>query len=270
MSTAHPFQSTHANRDLPSRAADRIGSARSHSAREGAVPAALQRRLEQLQTAMEEAPTSSRSAGSAPEQWPPAAGESETANPDRATSTRRRGLILLLPVLGIAYWWALTRNNNTPQHSPMPASPTLTAPTEASAPATPPTAAEPVSVTVVEQQLRERVESWRKAWAARDIEAYLAHYSARFEAANGLSRLDWETNRRRIFARPATIVLNIHSLELRPMSADRWAVRFRQDYAAGSFVEKNLDKSLELQREGDQWLIVSERQLVETELTRRP
>lgn len=269
MSTARPFQSTHANRDLPNRAADRTGLGSSHLAREGAVTAALQRRLEQLQTAMGETPTSPPSAGSAPAPWPHTAGESETANPARATSTRRRALILLLPVLGIAYWWALT-HNNTPLHSPIPASPALTAPTEASAPATAPTVPEPVTVTAVEQQLRERVESWRKAWAARDIEAYLAHYSASFEAANGLSRLDWETNRRRILARPATIVLNIHSLELRPMSADRWAVRFRQDYAAGSFVEKNLDKSLELQREGDQWLIVSERQLVETELPTRP
>lgn len=270
MSTARPLQSTHANRDLPNRAADRAGSGRSHSAREGAMTAALQRRLEQLQTAMGETPTSPPAAGSAPAPWPHSAGESETATPDRTTSTRRRGLILLLPVLGIAYWWALTHNNNTPLHSPMPTSPALTAPTDASAPATSPTVAEPVLVTAVEQQLRERVESWRKAWAARDIEAYLAHYSASFEAANGLSRLDWETNRRRILTRPATIVLNIHSLELRPMSADRWAVRFRQDYAAGSFVEKNLHKSLELQREGEQWLIVSEQQLVETELPKRP
>ncbi len=232
--------------------------------------AALQKRLEQLQTAMGDTPTTPPSTGSAPAPWLHAAGKSETANHDRAASTRRRGLIFLLPVVGLAYWWSQTYSNEAQLHSPTPSFPAHAAPAEASAPETPLMVAEPVPVTAVEQQLRERVESWRKAWAARDIEAYLAHYSARFEASNGLSRVDWETNRRRILARPATIVLNLHSLELRPLGADRWVVRFRQDYAAGSFVEKNLDKSLELQREGDEWLIVSERQVAAAEPPTRP
>lgn len=232
--------------------------------------AALQKRLEQLQTAMGDTPTTPPSTGSAPAPWLHAAGESETANAERAASARRLGLIFLLPVVGLAYWWAQTYSNEAPLHAPTPSSPAHAAPAEASAPETPLTVAEPIPVTAVEQQLRERVESWRKAWAARDIETYLAHYSARFEASNGLSRVDWETNRRRILARPATIVLNLHSLELRPLRADRWVVRFRQDYAAGSFVEKNLDKALELQREGDQWLIVSERQVAAAEPPTRP
>lgn len=116
-----------------------------------------------------------------------------------------------------------------------------------------------VVADATENVLRERLEGWRLAWASRDAEAYLAHYSPRFVAANGQTHGDWAVSRRRIISSRPEIVLHLSAIRWLALSPDRWQVQFLQDYAAGGHVEKQLPKTLELVLENGQWNIVSER-----------
>ena len=42
------------------------------------------------------------------------------------------------------------------------------------------------------------VQAWAKAWASRDVKAYLGFYSENFKTPKGEARSAWEADRRRI------------------------------------------------------------------------
>lgn len=109
-------------------------------------------------------------------------------------------------------------------------------------------------------QLLARLESWRQAWANRDVDAYLAHYSPAFIGTNGQPRSAWAAARRRVISTRPEIVLSLSAVEAQAVAADRWELRFLQDYAAGGYVEKNRPKTLVLVLENGVWNIVTEQQ----------
>lgn len=117
-----------------------------------------------------------------------------------------------------------------------------------------------LSQAAQEEALRQKIESWRLAWASRDIEAYLAHYSAQFKPEKERGRRQWASQRRQVIGSRSGITLIVSALQLRRIDEHRWEARFLQDYASGSFSEKQKPKRLELVLEAGQWLIVSEQQ----------
>jgi ketosteroid isomerase-like protein/methionine-rich copper-binding protein CopC len=110
----------------------------------------------------------------------------------------------------------------------------------------------------VRAQLRARLESWRQAWADRDVDAYLAHYSPSFIGANGQTRSAWAAARRRVISSRSDIALNLSAIEMQAVAADRWELRFLQDYASGGYAEQQLPKTLVLVLENGDWHIVAE------------
>lgn len=115
-----------------------------------------------------------------------------------------------------------------------------------------------------EAVLKERLESWRLAWAARDVDAYLKHYSSGFVPSNGLTRAAWASARQRIISSRPEIVLSVSKVDIQPIAHDRWQARFLQDYASAGHVEKDVPKTLDWVNEDGVWRIVAERQLPAT------
>lgn len=155
-----------------------------------------------------------------------------------------------------------------------PNAPQTTAPGPTQGTASPADAPTPPPPTPprTEDVLTARLESWRSAWAARDVETYLAHYSVHFVPADGQTRQGWATTRRRIISTRPAITLSVHAVTVQAVSSERWQTRFQQDYAAGALVEKNRAKWLDWVQEDGTWRIVAERQMPDPSrtATRRP
>lgn len=193
-----------------------------------------------------------------------------------------------LPFVGLMIWWLTQDEQRLPGLRAIPAkvvhestdrlvvvaAPEAPPPTEAApqtpksiqtepprpADATPPQSPGP-DVTELEQALRLRVDSWRQAWAARDVDAYLSHYSPQFKPQKEWDRQTWASNRRRIILSRPDIELGVSELRLERLDAQGWRAHFLQDYASGTYVEEQQPKILEWVLEDGQWLITAERAL---------
>jgi hypothetical protein len=258
---------TVAESSAPSCAAQKIDSALLH------------RRLDQLHRAMGIQNTSADAAGPSADRpgtqrgRPPvdvlAALKAQPVAQARPTNTRKYAWVAL-PFIGLLTWWWTQSLAPSP---PVDASPVAPAPVQRSS--TPPTpAATPVDAPAAvavpavpetiraaqEEAVRQRIDSWRQAWANRDVEAYLAHYGAQFKPLKEATRADWVANRRRIIGSRPDISLSLSQMQLQRMDDQRWQASFLQDYASGGYVEKQQPKTLELVQEDGQWFIVAERQ----------
>ena len=111
-----------------------------------------------------------------------------------------------------------------------------------------------------EEQLSQLLENWRQAWSARDVDAYLSHYSERFAPQGGQARAAWAESRRKNIAGRTGISVTVHALQIERVDDQRFRLAFLQDYAAGNYREEAQPKVLELVREGPAWRIVSELQ----------
>lgn len=147
--------------------------------------------------------------------------------------------------------------------------------TRQAAPSAPPAAVAPMAVPVRpevveapvvapaptptdEEQVRSLVEYWRAAWAARDVDAYLACYATDFTPANGQSHEAWASARRKNIASRSSIIVATNGLTLERLDAQHMKARFLQDYAAGSYRETAQPKTLLLARGEAGWQIVGE------------
>lgn len=202
---------------------------------------------------------------------------------------RWTGLVwIALPFLGVMIWW-LTQNEQLPpglKAAPAEAEKEATGPlaVAASTKALPPAEAAPKTPDTIrteppptaeatpspaagphpaehEQALLLRIESWRQAWATRDIDAYLSHYSPHFKPQKERDRQTWAANRRRVILSRPPITLNVSELQLERLDAQGWGAHFLQDYASGTYVEKQQPKTLVWVLEEGQWLIAAERAL---------
>lgn len=191
-----------------------------------------------------------------------------------------------LPLVGLMIWW-LTPNEQRPPRLKAPplavvhestnrvvvaAAPEVPSPDEGAtrAPNTlltappSPTEAKPSqspepAPAEIEQTLQLRVDSWRHAWAARDVDAYLSHYSPQFKPVKERDRQTWAGNRRRVILSRPDIKLRVSELRLEQLDTQGWRAYFLQDYTSGTYVEKQQPKILEWRWEDGQWLITAER-----------
>lgn len=255
-------------------------------AAQGVDPAALQRRLDQLHRAMglqSSSPENGPASAPTPTHRQPVdvLAALQSPQPKRPGSVRLLAYALAaLPLIGLLVWWMM-RMPNSQAPAPMDAARVAqTKPTANSLPVAAatvqPSPAAPVTVSPVvaapavpdasailatqEKAVRERVETWRQAWAARDVDAYLAHYGAQFKPLKEPTRAEWAANRRRVISSRPDIVLSLSQMKLQRVDEQRWLASFLQDYASGSYVEKQQPKTLELLLENEQWVIVAERQ----------
>jgi tetratricopeptide (TPR) repeat protein len=140
------------------------------------------------------------------------------------------------------------------------------APLAVQAPAPAPAAAKPVpqvetkpGAPVASQRpadIIETVQSWAKAWSAKDVDKYLAHYAPDFSPAN-TSHAAWAEQRRERINGAKRILVIARDIRVKRISPDRAEVQFKQVYQSDR-LRNSSSKTLELKLMGGQWLIVRE------------
>ena len=145
--------------------------------------------------------------------------------------------------------------------SPTTASPAVAAP----APATATIAAAPVAAVATPatvggnnhtKDAEAAVQSWAKAWAAKDVKSYLASYGKDFTPPGSLSRNAWEDERRQRITSKSKISVKLENLTV-TTSGNTATAKFRQDYKANG-LSVSSRKTLDLVKSGDRWQIVKE------------
>ncbi len=139
-----------------------------------------------------------------------------------------------------------------PKTAPAPAPEVKPVPAPPAAPT--PAAASPASAA--KAQAIAAVEGWAKAWSAKDVKGYLAHYASDFEVPGGGGRSAWEKERAERIQRPRSIDVSVKVLNVQA-SDNEATVTFRQSYKSDTLKSSNT-KTLKLVRSGDRWLIKQE------------
>ncbi|MEI8158370.1 MAG: nuclear transport factor 2 family protein [Burkholderiales bacterium] len=98
--------------------------------------------------------------------------------------------------------------------------------------------------------------AWAKAWAARDVKAYLSAYGKEFTPPGSLSRSAWEEERRQRITSKSKISVKLENLTV-TASGNSAVAKFRQDYKANG-LSVSSRKTLDLVKSGDRWQIVKE------------
>lgn len=100
------------------------------------------------------------------------------------------------------------------------------------------------------------VRQWAKAWSARDVKAYLSFYGNTFDTPRGMSRKDWEAERRARIAGKGRISVTVASPQV-TIKGNTATVNFRQSYESDR-LKANSRKTLVLAKQGNRWQIVQE------------
>ncbi len=116
--------------------------------------------------------------------------------------------------------------------------------------------AEPRPVPRAETGIASLVESWRKAWEAKELNAYIAHYHPAFRG-DGKDLAAWKSHKDRLNKRYRTISVKISGLKLKELENGRAFAYFRQEYRSDSF-RSDRYKRLELVKNGASWKIFRE------------
>lgn len=149
----------------------------------------------------------------------------------------------------------------TPAAAPAPAQVAKApAPRSVTSPAPTPPAAKPQPAAAApqpEDAVLKAIDGWAKAWASNDVPGYLAHYAPNFETPKGMSRADWEAQRKARIAKPRQIEVEVQSPKVKFDDQNRATVTFRQRYRSDTF-KADARKTLVLVKTGDRWLIQQE------------
>ena len=122
--------------------------------------------------------------------------------------------------------------------------------------ATPPAASVQPASSDDKAQVVAAVESWARAWSAKDVRGYLAAYAPDFEVPGGESRGAWEKQRAERIEKPKSIDVSVKILSTRVANGEA-TVTFRQHYRSDTLKSDNT-KTLRLVKSGDRWLIKQE------------
>jgi tetratricopeptide (TPR) repeat protein len=102
------------------------------------------------------------------------------------------------------------------------------------------------------------VTGWAKAWSDNDVSGYLAHYASDFQTPGGMSRDDWESQRKARMVKPRRIAVEIESPKVSFNKDGRVTVTFHQHYRSDE-LKVTSAKTLVMVKAGDKWLIQQER-----------
>jgi len=113
-------------------------------------------------------------------------------------------------------------------------------------------------VTIPEQQVRDALEAWCKAWSKRDIDAYFDAYADDFDPGKRFTSTDaWRKYKRRVIGRQASIEVTIEELELLPLSDGTFKTGFIQLYRSPTYSSDDT-KEIWFKRIDDGWKITRE------------
>ena len=100
------------------------------------------------------------------------------------------------------------------------------------------------------------VESWRKAWEDKKLEAYIAYYHPAFRG-EGKDLAAWKSHKDRLNKRYRKISVNISSLKVKAIESGRSCAYFKQAYRSDSF-RSDRYKRLEFMKKDTSWKIFRE------------
>jgi tetratricopeptide (TPR) repeat protein len=118
-----------------------------------------------------------------------------------------------------------------------------------------PTKSSPVNPAMANKDVEAAVMRWAQAWSARNVDAYLAAYASDF-TTDGLTRAEWETQRRARITAPTTIDVKISNLKVE-QQGDTASATFSQAYRSDRH-QSTVTKTLKLALQSGQWRIISE------------
>lgn len=135
-------------------------------------------------------------------------------------------------------------------------------PTAPSVASVPPPESKPVAAaqetrSEAEAEVLRAVQEWANAWSSKNISAYIGAYDKSFDTPRGVSRKDWEAERRLRITEKSKIYLNIENPIIK-LQGETASVRFRQVYRADQ-VNSVTTKTLLLRKNGTHWHITAER-----------
>jgi adhesin transport system outer membrane protein len=104
--------------------------------------------------------------------------------------------------------------------------------------------------------LRETTQAWARAWAAKNLDAYIGFYAPSF-VGNAGSHATWAEMRRRTIERSKDIRIILEDIQVQPVTDTKAQVVFRQIYRAVG-LDLETTKTLTWERNGTRWLIVAE------------
>ncbi|MDR3417894.1 MAG: hypothetical protein P4L83_17105, partial [Nevskia sp.] len=99
--------------------------------------------------------------------------------------------------------------------------------------------------------------AWAKAWSSKDPDAYLSYYADDFQPEGGISREQWEAQRRERIVKPARISVKVVKPQVSHLDAHRVRVNFLQDYSSDTLTDQ-IRKAVELSDAGGSWKIIRE------------
>jgi tetratricopeptide (TPR) repeat protein len=102
----------------------------------------------------------------------------------------------------------------------------------------------------------QAVQSWAKAWSAKDVEGYLGHYTPDFSPSK-MTNSAWQAQRRERIAAPKDISVTPQDIQVVRSSDTRATVRFKQVYESDRLKSVST-KTLELGQVDGKWLILRE------------
>lgn len=108
-----------------------------------------------------------------------------------------------------------------------------------------------------DSQVAAAVAAWAKAWAAKDVPAYLAAYSSDFTPPDRMTRAAWEAQRKERIERAKSITVEAKITKI-AYAGNEATVTLRQSYRSDA-VKSDNTKVLKMVRNGDKWFIRSER-----------
>jgi len=115
-----------------------------------------------------------------------------------------------------------------------------------------------VELPLLEAELAYRIEGWRRAWEAGNLDAYLSYYGADFTPTDGKSLEQWKNSRAKLVSPQRSIQLELKDFSVSyDEPSNRSLVRFTQYYKSGSF-EETVSKRLILASQNNQWKIIAE------------
>jgi len=110
-----------------------------------------------------------------------------------------------------------------------------------------------------EAEIRTTLVQWEDAWSRRDAEAYLSYYAMDFLTPDGMSRSDWEAQRKSRLGKYLSIKVTLRNIKVNLRGENFASVTFSQYFKADNHMEIRTTKQLELKNMRGRWLILSEK-----------
>ena len=101
------------------------------------------------------------------------------------------------------------------------------------------------------------VQAWAAAWSNQRVDDYLSFYGPSFEPPNGLSRSEWEAQRRQRLSKPRYIRVTISSLSAEQADDGTVTATFQQGYESDTFAD-TVTKVLTLAEDDGAWRLLAE------------